>query len=140
MSEPLPSASNGRTPTGTFAAGNAYGKGNPNLRKMHALRAAMLDAVTPEKMHGIVGKLVGLAEGGDLEATKILLAYTVGKPPASIALTGADGEPLGADMAEVEAAILTALKPFGESARFSVAMALRGLVDARDAGAAGDPA
>jgi hypothetical protein len=57
---------------------------------MYKLRRAMLTAVDDAAMERITKKLVQLAEGGDLEAVKILLSYTVGRPPQAIELSPSD--------------------------------------------------
>jgi hypothetical protein len=119
---------NGRAPGGTFAPGNKFGRGNPSIMKMHALRNAMLDAVPMDRLKVIIERTVQLAEGGDLEAVKILLAYAIGKPPATVLLAGPEGEPIGLDWSKVQAAVLAALAPFGADAKIAVALALRGVV------------
>jgi hypothetical protein len=70
----------GRTANGTFAPGNQFARGNPNARKMAALRAALLEAATAERMKALGEKLYELAMAGDLAAAKLLLVYAVGKP------------------------------------------------------------
>ena len=137
-SDPSNTGSNGRQQEGRFAPGNKFAKGNPNLRKMHALRSSLLASVDDKTMAEIGAKLAGLARGGDLEAIKILLAYTIGKPPTAVALTGPEGEPLGLDWQAVQTAVMTALAGFPE-ARLAVAMKLTGMAeDARTAGTIGD--
>jgi hypothetical protein len=44
-------------------------------------------AVKVDSMTRIAKKLVAMAESGDLEAIKILFAYTLGRPPQAVALT-----------------------------------------------------
>ena len=46
---------------------------------------------------------------GDLEATKLLLGYALGRPQQAVELTGADGEPLGVNFAAVTTIVLNAL-------------------------------
>jgi hypothetical protein len=53
---------------------------------MYKLRRAMLTAVDDAAMERITKKLVELAEGGDLEAIKILFGFTIGRPPQAIEL------------------------------------------------------
>jgi hypothetical protein len=138
-SPPLPPAPNGRQAGGRFAQGNSFGRGNPNLARVHLLRSRLLGSVTPENIEAVAKRLVGLAEGGDLDAIKVLLAYTVGRPPTTLELSGPDGEALGGfDWPKIQAAILGALARFPE-ARVEVAARLRGLVDDEDrASGAGD--
>jgi hypothetical protein len=133
MTGPLPPASDGaagarRTPDGRFATGNGFGRGNPHLRRVHALRARLLEVVDEDAVGRLGRKLLELAEGGDLEAAKVLLAYALGKPPASVALTGPEGEPLGPDWGRLQSTILGALGAFPE-ARVAVALELRRLAD-----------
>jgi len=81
-SPPLPNGGNGngRTTNGRFAKGNKGGPGNPFARKVAALRSALLDAVTPTTVKRIAKQLASMAEEGDLDAAKLLLSYTIGKP------------------------------------------------------------
>src|SRR5262249_35207907 len=87
---PLPTASNGATlstpksagrgKNGTFVKGNRCAAGRSHGRKTAELRMALLDAVGPKTLKRIARKLAKLAETGDLDAAKLLLAYTIGKP------------------------------------------------------------
>jgi hypothetical protein len=72
---------------GRFAAGNSFASGNPNHKRMYKLRRVLLTAVDDAAMERVTKKVVELAEGGDLEAVKILLTYTIGKPPQAIELS-----------------------------------------------------
>jgi hypothetical protein len=74
----------GRTAAGTFAAGNKCARGNPTARRMAALRSAMLNSLTPEKMAALGDRLYDLSLAGDLAAAKLLLAYAVGKAPEAV--------------------------------------------------------
>jgi hypothetical protein len=129
---PLPPARNGaRSHDGKFAKGNSYGKGNPTLQRIHALRAKLLGSISDAAMGRIAKTLVKAAEAGDMDAVKILLTYSIGKPPASLALTDPDGGPLGGDLAALQQVILTTLTPHPE-ARYAVARALLNLRKAGD--------
>jgi hypothetical protein len=77
-------ATDGRTAKGTFAPGNQFARGNPNARKMAALRAALLEAATVERMKALGEKLYELAMAGDLAAAKLLLVYAIGKAPEAV--------------------------------------------------------
>ncbi len=77
---PSTNGSNGRTPGGKFAKGNRGGPGNPFGRRVAALRALLLDAVTEDDLRGIAATLVLSAKAGDLAAVKLLLAYLLGTP------------------------------------------------------------
>ena len=72
-----------RDAKGQFLLGNMGGPGNPFARQVSALRQALLNTVTPEDMQQIASKLVSLAKEGNLQATKLLLAYAIGKPQSA---------------------------------------------------------
>ena len=133
------SGPNGRAQGGRFAPGNSFARGNPNARRQHELRAALLEAATDADVQEVGRTLAGLAKGGDVQAAKVWLDFVCGRPPAAVELTGADGGPLvGIDWARLQAALLDALGPFGE-ARVAVALRLKELADAgRDAPPDGD--
>jgi hypothetical protein len=88
--EPLPTASNGRTRSGRFGKGNTFGKGNPNLRRIHLLRNRLLQAVDGDAMTQIGTKLVEMAKSGDLDAMRVLFTFTIGRPPQAIELCPSD--------------------------------------------------
>lgn len=102
--QPLPAASDGRLHDGTFAKGNAFGKGNPHLKRAHALRAKLQEITTDEALEQVVKKLQELAIAGDVQAIGLWLAYALGKPTAAITITGEDGGPIETASA---AAVLT---------------------------------
>ena len=70
-------------PDGRFVPGNSGGPGNPYGRRVAELRSAILEAVTPESLRGIVNGLVTAAQGGDVAAAKLVLSYTLGPPVAA---------------------------------------------------------
>src|SRR3954451_24978727 len=70
----------GRAANGTFAVGNPGGPGNPHVRRLAAMRRAILEAVSAEDVREIMAVLVAKAKEGDREAAKIVLHYTLGKP------------------------------------------------------------
>jgi hypothetical protein len=70
----------GRSAKGTFAPGNTFARGNPNARKMAALRAALLASMTAERMKALGEHLYAAAMAGNCIAAKLLLAYAIGKP------------------------------------------------------------
>jgi hypothetical protein len=86
--KPAPSAnaSNGagRDNRGRFAAGNAGGPGNPFARRMAAFRKALCAAVSEQDIRDVAARLLQAAKGGDVAAAKVLLAYTVGRPPDAV--------------------------------------------------------
>lgn len=71
---------NGRDAQGRFALGNGGGPGNPFARQVAGLRQTLLNCVTPDDMQAVAQRLLALAKEGNLQAIKLLLAYTVGKP------------------------------------------------------------
>jgi hypothetical protein len=79
---PSPNGDNGRATGGRFAKGNAGGPGNPYGAKVAALRAALMDAVTPDTMARIAAALVKQAEAGDIAAARELLQRCLGAPQA----------------------------------------------------------
>ena len=48
MGYPVTSVANGRSSGGQFAPGNRFAACNPNSRRMHDLRQALLEAVSPD--------------------------------------------------------------------------------------------
>jgi hypothetical protein len=82
MSEsPLPNGGNGQRQTGgRFAPGNPGGPGNPYARQVAALRAALLNAVTPDDMAAIVARLIADAKAGSVASAREVIERTLGKP------------------------------------------------------------
>ena len=77
---PPPERSTGRGANGQFLKGNRCAVGRVSHgRKTAELRAELLACVGPKTLHRIVRKLARLAEDGDLDAAKLLLAYVLGK-------------------------------------------------------------
>ncbi len=72
--------SDGRDQRGRFAPGNTGGPGNPHAAQVAKLRAALLEAVTPEDLRAVVGSLVNAAKGGSVPAARELLERLLGKP------------------------------------------------------------
>ncbi len=73
-------ASNGCKANGRFAVGNPGGPGNPFARQVAGLRQALLNGVTADDLQCVARKLVELAKDGNVQAAKLLLSYTIGKP------------------------------------------------------------
>ncbi len=80
MDTPTPNGSSGRDTSGRFAKGNPGGPGNPHARHVGQLRAALLNAVTPQDMREIIAALVKQAKNGDVRAIRELFDRTLGKP------------------------------------------------------------
>ncbi len=70
-----------RDAQGRFRTGNRGGPGNPFARQVAALRQALLNSVTAQDIQAVAGRLLELAKEGNVQAAKLLLAYTLGKPP-----------------------------------------------------------
>jgi hypothetical protein len=66
---------------GRFAKGNPGGPGNPYVRKVAALRHALLEALEAEGgVRRVVAGLLRQLEKGDLAACELLLRWTLGEP------------------------------------------------------------
>jgi hypothetical protein len=88
---PLQTAVNGAAPTaadrgagGKFVSGNKAARGNPHHRKMAALRRALLESATEERLRELGEQLYRAARAGDWAAAKLFLAYCVGKPAEGV--------------------------------------------------------
>jgi hypothetical protein len=66
--------------TGQFQRGNTFGRGNPFMRSLAANRSAVLRVVGPEQVEQLTRGLLGRALDGDLDAARVLLSYSVGRP------------------------------------------------------------
>jgi hypothetical protein len=73
-------ATAGRDAAGKFATGNKCGRGNPHARRMAALRGAMLETITGERLKTLAEQLYKMAVSGDTAAAGLLLSYALGKP------------------------------------------------------------
>ena len=83
--KPFPNGKNGGTERdrrGRFATGNraAVGHGGGLAAQVQRLRSELVGAVAPADVKAIARRLVKDARGGDLNATRLLLAYALGKP------------------------------------------------------------
>jgi len=74
----------GRDPCGRFIRGNAGGPGNPFARRVAALRSALLEAITPERMRQLAERMHARALAGDIAAAALLLRYTLGNPGPAV--------------------------------------------------------
>ena len=71
-----------RDANGRFTKGNPGGPGPAFPRRVAALRAALLDAVTPADVIAVIRALVEAAKGGDVAAAKVFLDRILGSPLA----------------------------------------------------------
>lgn len=120
-----------RGPRGHFAAGNKLASGNPRAKRMYELRRQFLDAIADGTIAALAKKLQVLALQGDMDATKLLFDYTLGRPSQAVELSGPDGEPLGLNIGAVTTIVLNALAgPEHAEARVKIAADLMRLGDA----------
>jgi hypothetical protein len=73
-----------RDAKGRFGKGNKGGPGNPFARKVAQLRAALVNFVTEDDMKHLCFVLKMRAEGGDMQAMKLLFQYVLGKPTETV--------------------------------------------------------
>lgn len=85
IESPSPTAANGRSTGGRFAAGNKLAKGNPHAKRVARLRSALLKAVSPADLRDVITALLTAAKGGDVAAARELLQRLLG-PTESIDL------------------------------------------------------
>jgi hypothetical protein len=81
---PAPNPVDGRAAGGRFGYGNTYGKGNPFSRKLGAMRSAFLNAVSEADVAAVVRSLLRRALNGDVDAARLFLSYSLGKPAAVV--------------------------------------------------------
>jgi hypothetical protein len=74
----------GRDSKGRFTRGNKGGPGNPFAASVAKLRQAALEIVTPQEIQGVFRVLLLRAQTGHLASIKLLLAYTIGQPAATV--------------------------------------------------------
>src|SRR5438067_9009485 len=79
-----PQAADGRDAKGSFTKGNRGGPGNPLARQVAQLRKTLVNFVTEDDMKHIAFVLKMKAEGGDLQAIKLLYQYVLGKPTDTV--------------------------------------------------------
>jgi hypothetical protein len=77
---PSTNGDNGRGPNGRFAKGNPGGPGNPLGGKVAALRATLVDAVTPDDIREVVAALLVQAKEGEIAAVRELFQRLLGPP------------------------------------------------------------
>jgi hypothetical protein len=70
----------GRVEGGLFAKGNKLAHGNPQAKRAHDLRKAAREAVSTEDIQRLMAKYLQMGLEGDIQAGRIVLEYTVGKP------------------------------------------------------------
>jgi hypothetical protein len=65
----------------------------PHANRVAQLRLAVVQAVSPDDITAVVGKLIELAKEGDLRAIRLLLQYTLGKPTSAVPAEGLPASP-----------------------------------------------
>lgn len=92
--EPSPKGGNGQGPErdagGRFLPGWRGGPGNPYAGQVAALRAALLQAVTPADVEAVAKMLIRKARKGSIPAAKELLDRVLGRPGLNVRLGGSD--------------------------------------------------
>ena len=115
-----------------FAAGNKHGRGNPTAIRMHEGRMQFLDAIHEGTLAALAKKLQVAALEGDMDATRLLLSYALGRPQQAVEVSGPDGSPLGLNVGTITTVILNALSgPEHMEARVRIAADLMRLDEAR---------
>lgn len=86
---------NGHDERGRFVAGNPGGPGNPYVRRVAEIRAALLDAVSLDDLRAVVVAVVEKAKAGDVAAAREIFDRLMGKPTQDVRqeITG-DGGPI----------------------------------------------
>lgn len=77
---PTPDGVPTHRPNGQFAPGNKFGKGNPLAKRQGELRRMFMEAVTPLKMQAVERAIYQATIEGDMQAARVYLEYTIGKP------------------------------------------------------------
>lgn len=79
--QPSPNGDNGqRDAQGRFLAGNAGGPGNPHAASVGLWRKALIDAVSPADLDGVLKALIEKAKAGEGWAVRELLDRCLGRP------------------------------------------------------------
>lgn len=69
-----------RDASGKFLPGNPGGHGNPMSKRTSLLRQAVLDAVGPDHVAGIIRRACKMALEGDVPAMRLVLERLLGRP------------------------------------------------------------
>ena len=109
---------------GLWARGNQAARNNPGTNGSARLRRMVRACTTEEDVKAVFATLRGLAIGGDVQAIKLYLAYTIGQPVTQVELSGPDGEPNRVEVSTLVSVVLAALADDVE-ARVRVAAAMR---------------
>jgi hypothetical protein len=83
---------------GLFARGNTLAKNNAGANSAARLRRMVRACATEDDVKSVFTTLRTLAVGGEVQAIKLYLAYTIGQPVTQIELSGPDGEAARIDL------------------------------------------
>lgn len=78
--ESVSTEGDGRDARGRFAKGNRIARGNPSLRRQHALQQAVREACDEGDLVAVMAGLLDAARKGDHIAARLLLEHAVGRP------------------------------------------------------------
>lgn len=77
---------------GRFTKGCPGGPGNPYVRQVAQLKAALYEALSESDIAAVAQTMVKRAVEGDVAAARLVLEYAVGKPVSGALASALDGE------------------------------------------------
>jgi hypothetical protein len=77
-----------------FEKGNKLGKGNPLAKRQADYRKLFAKAITDEAMEAVAQAMVLAALKGDVQAARLIMEYTAGKPQAAEVEEDGDAKPV----------------------------------------------
>lgn len=97
--KPAQKRGDGRSTNGRFVKGNkaAVGRSGAKTRRREAAKI-FCESMTKPEIKAIVRKLMDLAQAGDVEAARLVLSYSIGRPREM------DAEPIQIDLPMVQSA------------------------------------
>jgi hypothetical protein len=78
--------------TGKFVRGNKFSRGNPFTSRQLKLRRALGETVLEDDVRKVAYKLIRMAIGGNIDAARLLLEHTLGKPNEALSVDRLDRE------------------------------------------------
>ena len=84
-----------RGENGRFLRGNPGGPGSPHSKQVAQLRAALFESLTREDIWAVMRKMRDRALDGDVPAARLLLEYSIGRPPSGCTAGALDAELTG---------------------------------------------
>jgi hypothetical protein len=91
----MPAPASYRGEDGRFLKGNPGGPGNPHIRQVARLKAALYESITPDDVHALMRRMLDEALAGNVAAARLVVEHTLGKP-----LPGSTASALDAELAE----------------------------------------